>query len=57
MENIHKTAMSIIVLVSAACVLKLMLPKGAMKRSAVKAVDIVMLMYIIRIISGVMPNG
>ena len=57
METINKSAMSIVVMISLACVLKLLLPKGAMNRSAAKTVDIVMLMYIIRIISGVMPNG
>ncbi|MBR4018039.1 MAG: hypothetical protein IKK12_00630 [Clostridia bacterium] len=57
MDVLYKTAMSIVVLFSAACMLKLMLPGGAMKRSAAKAVDIVTLLYLIRIISGVLPNG
>lgn len=57
MSVLYKTAMSIVVLFSGACMLKLLLPGGAMKRSAAKAVDIVTLLCLIRIISGVLPNG
>lgn len=57
MNVLYKTAMSIIVLFSGACILKQLLPSGTMKRSAAKAVDIVTMLYLIRIISGVLPNG
>ena len=57
MDVLYKTAMRIVALFSAAYMLKLLLPGGAMKRSAAKAVDIVALLYLIRIISGVLPNG
>ena len=57
MDVLYKTAMSIVALFFAACMLKLLLPGGAMKRSAAKAVDIVTLLYLIRIVSGVLPNG
>lgn len=57
MNVLYKTTMSIIVLFSGACILKQLLPSGTMKRSAAKAVDIVTMLYLIRIISGVLPNG
>lgn len=57
MERVSRAAISIVALFSIACILKLLLPCGPMKRSAVKAVDIVVLLSLIRIISGVLPNG
>lgn len=54
MEVLSKTAMRIVALFSVACVLKLLLPGGAMKCSATKAVDIVTLLSFIRIVSGVL---
>lgn len=57
MDSIYDTAIRIVALFSAACILKLLLPGGAMKRSAAKAVDIVTMLSLIRIISGVLPNG
>ncbi len=56
MDTLYTTAMSIVALFCASCILKLLLPGGAMKRSASKAVDIVVLLSLIRIISGVLQN-
>lgn len=47
----------IVTLFSAACILKLLLPGGTMKRSAIKAVDIVTLVSLIRIVLGVLSDG
>ena len=57
MELMHQTSMSIVALFCGTCLLKLLLPGGAMKRSASKAVDIVTLLSLIRIITGALPNG
>ncbi|MBQ4610535.1 MAG: hypothetical protein IJB30_02255 [Clostridia bacterium] len=57
MRVIFDAAISIIALFSSACLLKLLLPGGNMKRSAAKAVDIVVLLSVIRIISGALTNG
>jgi len=57
MDVFSRTAMRIVTLFCGAFTLKLLLPGGAMKRSAAKAVDIVTLLSLIRIVSGVLPNG
>ncbi|MBQ3131422.1 MAG: hypothetical protein IJC24_01825 [Clostridia bacterium] len=57
MDMLSNTAMRIVTMFSVAFILKLLLPRGAMKRSAEKAVDIVTLLSLIRIVSGVLPNG
>lgn len=57
MDIINNTAIKIVVLFSWVCILKLILPVGTMKRSAAKAVDIAAMLSLIRIISGVLPNG
>lgn len=57
MEMIYSVSIKITALFSASCILKLLLPGGAMKRGAAKAVDIVTLLSLIRIISGAMVNG
>ena len=57
MDVFSRTAMRIVTLFCGAFMLKLLLPGGAMKRSAAKAVDIVTLLSLIRIVSGVLPNG
>ena len=47
-------------LVGIACganILKCAIPEGGMQRSARKALDIVALTAVIRIITGVLPNG
>lgn len=57
MDMLSNTAMRVVTMFSVAFILKLLLPRGAMKRSAEKAVDIVTLLSLIRIVSGVLPNG
>lgn len=57
MDMLSNTAMRIVTMFSVAFILKLLLPRGGMKRSAEKAVDIVTLLSLIRIVSGVLPNG
>lgn len=57
MDAVYDGAIRIVALFSSVCLLKLLLPGGNMKRSAIKAVDIVVLLSVIRIISGALANG
>lgn len=57
MEKVRMAGTGIVTLFSAACILKLLLPGGTMKRSAIKAVDIVTLVSLIRIVLGVLSDG
>ncbi len=57
MDVIQNTSIKIVVLFCGAYMLKLLLPGGAMKRSASRAVDIAAMLSLIRIIMGVLPNG
>ena len=57
MEKLYEGAIKLLSMFMAMCLIKLLLPGGTMKRSASKAVDIAALFSIIKIISGVLPNG
>lgn len=59
-EIIGRLSSSCAQLVGIACgayILKCAIPEGGMQKSARKALDIVALTAVIRIITGVLPNG